>query len=149
MFLNHHISAHGSNLWKQNGEVWKTMKGSITILPPQDRCQVTNTHFCWNLYIQGIRNGFSRNKVVQLDRNGLMGIRNLKKKKPTLSGWCSCSKTRTWPRGRMSYWDHLSSLPNQLTKLIQQIWCKHLSALKRRTLMPIQSTFSKVASHFV
>lgn len=60
------------------------MKGSITILPPQDRCQVTNTHFCWNLYIQGIRNGFSRNKVVQLDRNGLMGIRNLKKKNQPL-----------------------------------------------------------------
>jgi hypothetical protein len=46
-------------------------------LPPRDRYQVLKTHIWWNPKIQGIGLGFSRNRVAQLDRHGLVTIQNI------------------------------------------------------------------------
>jgi hypothetical protein len=44
MFQNHHLSAHGSGIWKKIREAWKNILEHVSILPPQDMCQVMSTH---------------------------------------------------------------------------------------------------------
>ena len=59
------------------GEARKSMLTHVTILPHWEEYHILDTHSWWNYGIQGIGYGFSRNKVAQLNRNGLNYIGNI------------------------------------------------------------------------
>lgn len=59
------------------GEAWKNILEHVVILSPQDMYQALNSHIWWNLDIQGIGFGFSRNQAARLDKIGHSHIQTL------------------------------------------------------------------------